>query len=265
MKKNWIIFFLIYYFFIVLLVPIGCLFYNINSMSIEIFIKKAVEPISISAYNATLLMAFIACFINTIFGFVIAWIITRYNFTGKSIIDASIDLPFALPTSVAGLTLVTIYNDQNFLGFFFNRLKIQVVFSPVGVIIAMIFVSFPFVVRTVQPILFEIEKELEEMAWSLGASSWKTFKHILLPTLLPSILTGCGLSFSRSIGEYGAVVIISSNFPFKDLIAPVLIFQSLEQYDYIGATVIGTVTLTLSIILLLSINFFQTYTKKNIY
>lgn len=262
MKKNWLINITFFYTFFILLLPIISLVANLSEISFEVFIKKAFEPVALSAYSTTISMAFIACLINTIFGFIIAWILTRYNFPGKKLIDASIDLPFALPTSVAGLTLVTIYSDQGWIGQILKKFDIQVTFSKIGVVIAMIFVSFPFVVRSIQPVLQEMEKELEEVAWSLGASPWKTFKKVVFPTLLPATLTGSTLAFSRAIGEYGSIVIISSNFPFKDLIASVLIFQSLEQYDYIGATIIGTVALLLSLILLLSINFFQSWNQK---
>lgn len=257
MKKNWLIIITFCYSFFILLLPIISLINKLSEISFETFIKKALEPVAISAYSTTISMAFLACLINTIFGFIIAWILTRYNFPGKKWIDASIDLPFALPTSVAGLTLVTVYSDQGWIGSVLKDFGVQVVFTKIGVVIAMIFVSFPFVVRSIQPVLQEMEKELEEVAWSLGASPWKTFKRVVFPTLLPATLTGSTLAFSRSIGEYGSIVIISSNFPFKDLIASVLIFQSLEQYDYIGATIIGTVALSISLILLLSINFFQ--------
>jgi sulfate/thiosulfate transport system permease protein len=262
MKKNWLVLVSFVYTFFVLLLPILALLYNISEISFDTFKNRAFEPIALSAYTTTISLAFFACVINTFFGFIIAWILTRYQFPVKKFLDASIDLPFALPTSVAGLTLVTVYSDQGWIGSYFKDLNIQIVFTKIGVVIAMIFVSFPFVVRSIQPVLQEIEKELEEVAWSLGASPWDTFKRVVFPTLFPAILTGSTLAFSRSIGEYGSIVIISSNFPFKDLIASVLIFQSLEQYDYIGATIIGTVALIISLVLLLSINFFQSWTQK---
>jgi len=264
MKKHWLIFFIFLYTFIVLLLPLLALVKKLNEIPFELFIQRAIEPIAISAYITTITMAFFAALFNTFFGFIIAWILTRYNFPGKNFLDSCIDLPFALPTSVAGLTLVTVYSEENFIGSFLSNFNINIVFTKLGVIIAMIFVSFPFVVRTIQPVLQEIEKEIEEVAWSLGASSWKTFTKVVFPILLPSILTGASLAFSRAIGEFGSIVIISSNFPFKDLIASVLIFQSLEQYDYIGATIIGTVALTLSFILLLTINFFQSWNQQTI-
>ena len=178
---------------------------------------------------------------------------------GKKLLDAAVDLPFALPTSVAGLTLATVYGTQGWIGQRLSQLGVQVLFSRLGVAVAMVFVSFPFVVRTLQPVLQDLELELEEVAWSLGASPWKTFCRVLLPSLLPALVTGMTLAFSRAIGEYGSIVIVSSNMPLKDLIAPVLIFQNLEQYEHTGATVIGTVVLLISLVLLLGVNAVQSW------
>jgi sulfate transport system permease protein len=197
-----------------------------------------------------------------VFGTLIAWVLVRYDFPLKRIIDATVDLPFALPTSVAGLTLATVYSDNGWLGSLLAPMGIKVSFTRLGVGVAMIFISLPFVVRTVQPVLQEMEAEIEEAAWSLGASQWQTFWKVILPPLLPTILTGVALGFSRAVGEYGSTVIISSNTPYKDLIAPVLIFQRLEQYDYAGATVIGVVLLGISLVLLLAINFLQAWARR---
>ena len=171
-------------------------------------------------------------------------------------------MPFALPTAVAGFTLATVYSDQGWIGALFLNLGVQIIFTRLGVMIAMIFVSFPFVVRTLQPVLQEMEIELEEAAWSLGASPWQSFRKVVFPPLIPALVTGITLAFSRAIGEYGSIVIVASNFPLKDLIASVLIFQNLEQYDYLGATVIGTVVLLLSLILLFSIHFLQSWNQN---
>ena len=264
MKVKWSYFFTISYLFFMLILPILSMFGNITGTLFTEFWEKATQPIALSAYYVTISTAFFASIFNTVFGFIIAWVLVRYNFPGKRLLDAAIDIPFALPTSVAGLTLVTVYSDQGWIGSFLNQFGIQVIFTRLGILIAMIFVSFPFVVRTIQPVLQEMEKELEEAAWSLGASSWKTFLKVVFPPLIPSILTGLTLAFSRAIGEYGSIVIVSSNFPFKDLIASVLIFQYLEQYDYIGATVIGTVILLISLTLLIGINFLQAWNQKYI-
>jgi sulfate transport system permease protein len=245
------------YLFIMLILPIVILLSKASEELFENFFIIATNPVAISAYTTTLIIALISSLINGFFGLLLAWILVRYNFPGKRIIDAAIDLPFALPTSVAGLTLATIYGDQGWIGQYFELVNIKIAFTKIGVAIAMIFVSFPFVIRTVQPTLQEIDKELEEAAWSLGASNWSTFWKIIFPPLIPTLLTGIALAFSRAIGEYGSVVIIASNIPFKDLTTPVLIFQKLEQYDYTSATVIGTVILILSLCLLFIINFIQ--------
>ena len=242
-----------------LILPILSLLNTASQESFDSFWETATEPIALSAYTVTISMAFFACVFNALFGFVLAWVLVRYNFAGKRLLDAAVDLPFALPTSVAGLTLATVYNDQGWIGSFFG---IDIVFTRLGIFIAMVFVSFPFVVRTLQPVLQEMEIELEEAAWSLGASPWKTFQKVIFPPLIPAILTGLTLAFSRAIGEYGSIVIVSSNIPLKDLIASVLIFQNLEQYDYTRATVIGTVVLLLSLFLLVGINFLQKWNQK---
>lgn len=260
LSLSWII--IVLYLTFILIIPILSMITVTSDTLIYNFWKKATEPIAISAYFVTISMAFSACLFNIFFGFLLAWVLVRYNFPGKQLLDAAVDLPFALPTSVAGLTLCTVYSDEGWIGSFLAQFGIQVVFTKLGIIIAMIFVSFPFVVRTLQAVLHDMEKELEEAAWSLGASSWKTFTRVIFPPLIPALLTGLTLAFSRAIGEYGSIVIISSNFPFKDLIAPVLIFQYLEQYDYVGATIIGTVVLFMSLILLLGINFLQFWNQK---
>ena len=253
------IIFLSTYTFFLLLLPISALLMILVTNNWNVIIERAFDPIAISAYILTLKMAFFAAFINTIFGFIITWVLTRYQFSGKKYLDAAVDLPFALPTSVAGLTLTTVYGEQGWIGSFLHKLNIQIVFTQFGVLLAMIFVSFPFVIRTLQPVLQEIELTLEEAAWSLGANSWQTFSRIILPTLWPAIITGFTLSFSRALGEFGSIVMISSNLPLKDLVASVLIYQSLEQYDYLGASVIGIVVLFIALISLIVINTLQSF------
>ena len=262
LQVSWPWLFTILYFVFMLIFPILSLLNTASKNLFFNFWETATEPVALSAYTVTISMAFFASIFNTFFGFILAWVLVRYNFPGKRLLDAAVDLPFALPTSVAGLTLATVYNDQGWIGSFLSSFGIQIVFTKLGILIAMIFVSFPFVVRTLQPVLQEMEIELEEAAWSLGASPWKTFQKIIFPPLIPAILTGLTLAFSRAIGEYGSIVIVSSNIPLKDLIASVLIFQNLEQYDYTRATVIGTVVLLLSLILLLGINFLQSWNQK---
>ena len=255
-------FFTSFYFVFMLILPIFSLLNAASKNLFDHFWETATEPVALSAYIVTISMAFFACIFNAFFGFILAWVLVRYNFPGKRLLDAAVDLPFALPTSVAGLTLATVYSDQGWIGSFLSNIGIQIVFTKLGILVAMIFVSFPFVVRTLQPVLQEMEIELEEAAWSLGASPWKTFQKVIFPPLIPAILTGLTLAFSRAIGEYGSIVIVSSNIPLKDLIASVLIFQNLEQYDYTRATVIGTVVLLLSLFLLLGINFLQSWNQK---
>jgi|Transcript_69861 sulfate/thiosulfate transport system permease protein len=250
------------YLLFMLILPITALLSKASEEMFENFWQIATEPVALSAYMVTLSTALFAALLNGFFGLLVAWVLVRYEFPGKRLMDAAVDLPFALPTSVAGLTLATVYSEQGWIGQWFASMGVQIAFTRIGVAIAMVFVSFPFVVRTIQPVLQEMEQELEEAAWSLGASPWTTFWRVLFPPLVPALLTGMALSFSRAVGEYGSVVIMASNIPFRDLIAPVLIFQRLEQYDYSGATVIGTIVLSISLFLLLIINWIQSWNKK---
>jgi sulfate transport system permease protein len=245
-----------------LFVPIAAMFLKASTEPPARFWAIATSDLALATYNVTFVTSLSAALLNGVFGTLIAWVMVRYDFPLKRIIDATIDLPFALPTSVAGLTLATVYSDNGWIGSLLAPLGIKVSFTRLGVWVAMIFISLPFIVRTVQPVLQEMEREIEEAAWSLGASQWVTFWKVILPPLFPTILTGVALGFSRAVGEYGSTVIISSNTPFKDLIAPVLIFQRLEQYDYSGATVIGVVLLAISLVLLLAINFLQGWSRR---
>jgi sulfate/thiosulfate transport system permease protein len=248
-----------FYLTVMLFIPILAMFLKASTESPADFWRIATSPIALSAYEVTFVTALFTALLNGVFGTLIAWVMVRYDFPLKRIIDASIDLPFALPTSVAGLTLATVYSDNGWIG---SHLPFKVAFTRTGVAVAMIFISLPFIVRTVQPVLQELEKEVEEAAWSLGASKWQTFIRVIIPPLFPTILTGVALGFSRAVGEYGSTVIIASNTPYQDLIAPVLIFQRLEQYDYSGATVIGIVLLSISLILLLLINLLQGWGRR---
>ncbi len=250
------------YLTLMLFVPAVAMFLKASLVGPARFWELATSPVALSAYQVTFTTSLIAALINGLFGTLIAWVLVRYDFPFKRMIDAAVDLPFALPTAVAGLTLATVYSDNGWIGSLLKPLGIKVSFTLLGVGVAMLFISLPFVVRTVQPVLAEIDKNLEEAAWSLGASPWQTFWHVILPPLFPAVLTGVVLGFSRAVGEYGSVVIVSSNIPFKDLIAPVLIFQRLEQYDYAGATAIGMVLLGISLFLLLAINFLQAWSKR---
>lgn len=245
-----------------LFLPVTALIAKASTETPAEFWRIATSPIAIATYEVTFVTALVAALINAVFGVLIAWVLVRYEFPGKRIIDAAIDLPFALPTSVAGLTLATVYSDNGWVGSLLAPLGIKVAFTRLGVGVAMLFISLPFVVRTLQPVLHEMEKDIEEAAWSLGASQFQTFVRVLLPPLIPAVLTGVALGFSRAVGEYGSVVIVASNVPFKDLIASVLIIQRLEQYDYSGATVIGTVLLGISLLILLGINLLQAWGRR---
>ncbi|BAS57781.1 MULTISPECIES: sulfate ABC transporter permease subunit CysT [Leptolyngbya] len=250
------------YLTVMLIIPTVAMFLKASTVGVEKFWSIATSPIALSTYDITFTTALIAALINGVFGTLIAWVLVRYDFPFKKFIDASVDLPFALPTAVAGLTLATVYSEEGWIGSLLAPFGIKIAFTRLGVGIAMVFISLPFVIRTVQPVLAEMEKETEEAAWSLGASEWETFRHVILPPLLPAILTGVALGFSRAVGEYGSTVIVASNTPFRDLIAPVLIFQRLEQYDYAGATVIGIVLLAISLLMLLGLNLLQAWGRR---
>jgi len=250
------------YLSVMLFLPLAAMFLKASTEPPAKFWEIATNPLALATYNVTFVTSLFAALLNGLFGTLIAWVLVRYDFPLKRLVDATVDLPFALPTSVAGLTLATVYSDNGWIGSLLAPLGIKVSFTRLGVCVAMIFISLPFVVRTVQPVLQEMEEEIEEAAWCLGASQWQTFWKVILPPLFPTILTGVALGFSRAVGEYGSTVIISSNTPFKDLIAPVLIFQRLEQYDYSGATVIGVVLLAISLVLLLAINFLQAWSRR---
>jgi len=250
------------YLTVMLFIPIMAMFLKAGTVAPAKFWEIATSELALATYNVTFVTSLFAALLNGVFGTLIAWVLVRYDFPLKRIIDATVDLPFALPTSVAGLTLATVYSENGWLGSLLAPMGIKVSFTRLGVGVAMIFISLPFIVRTVQPVLQEMESEIEEAAWSLGASEWQTFWKVILPPLFPTILTGVALGFSRAVGEYGSTVIISSNTPYKDLIAPVLIFQRLEQYDYAGATVIGVVLLGISLVMLLAINFLQAWARR---
>jgi sulfate/thiosulfate transport system permease protein len=250
------------YLILLLLLPIAALITKSLTLGLADFWRIVTNPVAISAYKISFITALLAAAINGVMGTVVAWVLVRYQFPGKKIVDAAVDLPFALPTSVAGLVLATVYSPKGWIGQIFAPFGVKIAFTRLGVFIAMLFISLPFIVRTLQPVLQEMEKEVEEAASLLGASDLQTFTRVILPPLIPSIITGIALGFSRAIGEYGSVVIVASNIPFKDLIAPVLIFQKLEQYDYAGATAIGTVLLFISLILLFIINLLQQWSRR---
>lgn len=206
--------------------------------------------------------ALIAAFVNVIFGFLLAWCLVRYSFPGKRIVDALVDLPFALPTAVAGIALTSLYSKNGWIGQYLEPLGIQVAYTPIGITLALIFIGLPFVVRTVQPVLSDIETELEEAASALGANRWQTITKIILPILFPALLTGFALAFARGVGEYGSVIFIAGNMPYKTEIAPLMIISRLEEYDYAGATTIAVVMLLLSFAILFLINLVQAWASR---
>jgi len=250
------------YLLLILLLPITALVTKSLTLGWEEFWKVATGSVALSAYNVTFVTALAAGSINGVMGTIVAWVLVRYQFPGRKIIDAAVDLPFALPTSVAGLVLATVYSEKGWIGQLFAPFGIKIAFTRWGVFVAMLFISLPFVVRTLQPVLQELEEEAEEAAWSLGATEFQTFWRVVFPPLIPPILTGIALGFARAVGEFGSVVLVASNIPYQDLIAPVLVFQRLEEYDYTGATVIGAVLLIVSLVLLLVINLLQQWGRR---
>lgn len=254
--------FTVLYLSVIVLIPLAAVFLKATSGGWDQLWATVTDARVIASFKISLGASFAAALVNLVFGFVIAWVLVRYSFPGKRFIDGLIDLPFALPTAVAGISLTAIYSQNGWIGQWLEPLGIKAAFSPLGITIALIFIGLPFVVRTIQPVIEELEKEMEEAAASLGAKRGLTFRKVLFPELLPALLTGFALAFSRSIGEYGSVVFISGNMPMKTEIVPLLIMTKLEQYDYTGATAIAMVMLILSFLLLLLINFLQWYSHR---
>ncbi|OBR64432.1 sulfate ABC transporter permease subunit CysT [Paenibacillus oryzae] len=249
--------FSIFYISLLVLIPLAAVFIKSFDLTWAQFWSTVSNPRVVASYRISFSTAFWAGAINAVFGLLVAWVLVRYRFPGKGLIDSLVDIPFALPTAVAGIALTTIYAKNGWIGSLLDPLGIKVAYSQSGIIIALVFIGLPFVVRTVQPVLQDLEKEREEAAVMLGAYRLRTFIKVILPELLPALLTGFALSFARGIGEYGSVVFISGNMPLKTEIAPLLIMTKLEQFDYAGATAIAAVMLTISFILLLLINLLQ--------
>ncbi|EGF31454.1 Sulfate transport system permease protein CysT [Oxalobacteraceae bacterium IMCC9480] len=254
--------FTVFYLSLIVLLPLSAVFLKTFGMTWEAFWSAVSSERVVASYQLTFGAAFIGALLNVLFGGIVAWVLVRYEFPGKKIIDALVDLPFALPTAVAGIALTALYSSNGWLGRYLEPLGIKVAFTPLGIIVALTFIGLPFVVRTVQPVLQDAERELEEAAASLGASRWQTFIRIIMPTILPALLTGFALAFARATGEYGSVIFIAGNMPMVSEITPLLIITKLEQYDYAGATAIATVMLTASFVLLLTINLLQAWTRK---
>ncbi len=226
------------------------------------FAEVIFSPRSIAAFRLTLGASFVSAVINAVFGLLVAWVLVRYQFPGKKLLDAIVDLPFALPTAVAGICLTAIYSKNGIIGHVLYSWGIQSAFSPLGITIALTFIGLPFVVRTVEPVLQDLEAELEEAAFSLGANYWQIFTKVIFPVVFPALLTGSAMAFARALGEYGSVVFIAGNMPLKTEIVPLLIMTKLEQYDYAGATAIASVTLVMSFVLLFLINILHAWTRK---
>jgi sulfate transport system permease protein len=253
--------FTLIYLLCVVLIPLSGLFFKTATLTWEQFITTITEPRLMHAYYISFGCSLIAALINVFFGLIITWILVRYHFPGKKLLDAMVDLPFALPTAVAGIALTALYAPNGWVGQYLAPLGIQVAFGPLGIIMALIFIGLPFVVRTVQPVLEDMEKELEEASASLGATRWQTFRLVILPYLTPALLTGFAMAFARALGEYGSVIFIAGNMPMRSEIVPLLIVSKLEQYDYAGATAIAVVMLCVSFLLLLGINLLQKWSR----
>ncbi|MBK9521943.1 MAG: sulfate ABC transporter permease subunit CysT [Rhodocyclaceae bacterium] len=245
------------YLSLIVLLPLSAVFVKTATLSFSQFWDIISAPRVVASFKLSFGASLVAAAINTVFGLMLAWCLVRYRFPGKKLVDALIDLPFALPTAVAGIALTALYAPNGWIGSLLAPYGIKVAFTPLGVLIALIFIGLPFVVRTVQPILEDMETELEEAASSLGAQRWQVFRHVVLPILTPALLTGFALAFARAVGEYGSVIFIAGNMPMVSEIAPLMIITKLEQYDYAGATAIAVAMLMLSFILLLLINLLQ--------
>lgn len=248
------------YLSILVILPLTMIFFNTTKMGWERFWDTIIDPRVVASYKLSFGASFTAALINVVFGVLLAWVLVRYPFPGKRMVDGLVDLPFALPTAVAGIALTTLYAPNGWIG---SLLGFKVAFTPIGITIALTFIGLPFVVRMVQPVLQNLDKEIEEASASLGASRLQTFIKVIIPELLPAILAGFTLAFARSLGEYGSVVFIAGNMPMKTEITPLLIITKLEQYDYAGATAIASVMLFISFILLFCINLLQWWTNRN--
>ena len=254
--------FTIFYLALIVLIPLSAVFLKTFTMTWEAFWAAVTSERVVASYKLSFGASLIAATINVFFGGIVAWVLVRYQFPGKRIIDALVDLPFALPTAVAGITLTALYSSNGWIGQYLETFGWKVAFTPVGVVVALTFIGLPFVVRTVQPVLEDAERELEEAAASLGANSLQTFSRIIFPTIMPAMLTGFALAFARATGEYGSVIFIAGNMPMVSEITPLFIITKLEQYDYTGATAIAVVMLIVSFLLLLTINLLQAWTRK---
>lgn len=253
----------LFYLSIIVLIPLSALLFKTFSLSWDQFVTAVTSPRVMASYRLTFGASLIAALVNLVFGLLLAWVLVRYKFPGKKIVDALVDLPFALPTAVAGISLTALLAGNGWIGQYLEPLGIKLAFTPAGVVIALIFIGLPFVVRTVQPVLEDAEKELEEAATSLGATRLQIFTKVILPHITPALLTGFAMAFARAIGEYGSVIFIAGNMPMISEITPLIIIGKLEQYDYAGATAVAVVMLVISFVLLLVINGLQAWQRRN--
>ncbi|WP_426235931.1 sulfate ABC transporter permease subunit CysT [Pararhizobium sp. DWP1-1-3] len=247
---------------LIILIPLSGLAWRSSALGWSTFWALATDQRTINALRISFGTAFVAALINVVFGVILAWVLVRYRFPGKRIIDAMVDLPFALPTAVAGIALTTLYAPNGWIGSLLAPLGIKIAFTPIGIVFALVFVGLPFVVRTVQPIMEEIDKEVEEAAATLGANRFQTIRRVLLPGLAPAVLTGFALAFARGVGEYGSVIFIAGNLPYISEIAPLLIVIRLEEFNYPAATAIAAVMLIISFAMLLIINMIQAWSRR---
>lgn len=259
---NLAIGFTLLYLSLLVLIPLSAVFIRTATLSWEEFWSVVTTPRVLASYRLTFGASFAAALVNAVFGLLVAWVLVRYRFPGKKLVDALVDLPFALPTAVAGIALTALYAGNGWIGRYFELVGIKIAFTPLGVFVALTFIGLPFVVRTVQPVLQDIEAELEEAAATLGANRFQTFARVIFPTVFPALTTGFALAFARAIGEYGSVIFIAGNMPMISEITPLLIITKLEQYDYVGATALAVVMLSISFIMLLIINLLQWWSRS---
>jgi len=253
----------IFYLSLIVLIPLSTLFFNAFGLGWGHFWQAVTSARTLVALRLSFGTSLVSALINAFFGLLVAWVLVRYEFPGKKLVDAFVDFPFALPTAVAGISLTALYSQNGWVGKYLYAMGIKGAFSPFGITIALIFIGLPFVVRTVEPVLQTLESEVEEAASSLGANRWQIFSRIIFPTLLPALFTGAAMAFSRALGEYGSVVFIAGNMPMKTEIAPLLIMTKLEQYDFAGATSIAVVMLLVSFVMLLTLNILQAWSRRN--
>jgi sulfate transport system permease protein len=254
--------FTLFYLGLIVLIPLGAVFWKTSTLTWSEFWHVITMPQALASYRLTFGASFCAALVNVFFGLIVAWVLVRYDFFGKKIMDALVDLPFALPTAVAGITLALLYSHNGWIGRLLEPLGIKVANTRLGVFVALTFIGLPFIVRTVQPVLEDLDPELEEAAASLGANRWQIFRRVILPTLMPALLTGFALAFARALGEYGSVIFIAGNIPMKTVITPLLIMDELDMFDYSKATALAVVMLIVSFVLLLAINVLQWWTNR---